>query len=389
MEIDYINGPKTYKIFGMSKYQMEIHKRLDIKLNIIEYDSIMYNLEKRYIPTISTNETPMEYYNNISSRDTSKLKNFLIELGKTVFKNIDRYKYQLEVKKNIKDANIKHITSQEFAYLLNSIKMDMSVVTCYDLIPWAFEKNHSKIWKNNIAGLKKAKRIMTISEFSKSEIIKYLDYPEDKIHIVSPAVDHDVYFENENKEILNKFHISNEEKVVLYVGSETPRMNVPVLIKAFSKLKKKIPGIKMVKIGESQSYGARENILKLINELDLQDDIIFVGYVKEEDMPRWYNAADILVYPCTYAGFGLPPLEAMSCGTPVITSNTTSLPEVVGDAGLMVNPQNFELMADMIYNLLKDDELRNDMIIKGLKRAKMFSWDESAKKTLKIYKMMI
>ena len=202
-------------------------------------------------------------------------------------------------------------------------------------------------------------------------------------------MDHDVYFENENKEILNKFHISNEEKVVLYVGSETPRMNVPVLIKAFSKLKKKIPGIKMVKIGESQSYGARENILKLINELDLQDDIIFVGYVKEEDMPRWYNAADILVYPCTYAGFGLPPLEAMSCGTPVITSNTTSLPEVVGDAGLMVNPQNFELMADMIYNLLKDDELRNDMIIKGLKRAKMFSWDESAKKTLKIYKMMI
>jgi glycosyltransferase involved in cell wall biosynthesis len=157
------------------------------------------------------------------------------------------------------------------------------------------------------------------------------------------------------------------------------------LIKAFAQLKKKIPGIKMVKIGESQGYRGRENILKLINDLHLQEDVIFVGYVPEEDMPKWYNAADILVYPCAYAGFGLPPLEAMACGTPVITSNTTSLPEVVGDAGIMINPQDIELMADEMYDVLTNDTLKDNMTNKGLKRAKLFNWDKAAHKTLNIY----
>ena len=123
--------------------------------------------------------------------------------------------------------------------------------------------------------------------------------------------------------------------------------------------------------------------------MDLCDDVVFTGYVPEEDMPKWYNAADILVYPCDYAGFGLPPLEAMACGTPVITSNTTSLPEVVGDAGIMIDPQDFELMADKMYEVLTDSKLNDMMINNGLKRSKLFKWDYSAKNTLEIYNMMI
>ena len=234
-------------------------------------------------------------------------------------------------------------------------------------------------------GLGLADIIITISKFSKEEIMKYLDYPEERIRIVYPAVDHSVYYENQDKEILSKIKIPNDQKVVLYVGSETSRQNVPVLIKAFAQLKKKIPGIKMVKIGESQGYRGRENILKLINDLHLQEDVIFVGYVPEEDMPKWYNAADIMVYQCAYAGFGLPPLEAMACGTPVITSNTTSLPEVVGDAGIMINPQDIELMADEMYDVLTNDTLKDNMTNKGLKRSKQFNWDKAAHKTLNIY----
>ena len=106
-------------------------------------------------------------------------------------------------------------------------------------------------------------------------------------------------------------------------------------------------------------------------------------------MPKWYNAADILVYPCDYAGFGLPPLEAMACGTPVITSNTTSLPEVVGDAGIMIDPQDFELMANKMYDVLTDNKLKDNMINNGLERSKLFNWDDSAKKTLEIYNTMM
>ena len=113
---------------------------------------------------------------------------------------------------------------------------------------------------------------------------------------------------------------------------------------------------------------------------------IFPGYVPEEELPLWYNAADVLVYPCDYAGFGLPPLEAMACGTPVITSNTSSLPEVVGDAGIMIDPKDSELMADKMHEILKNETLWNEMKNKGLRRSKMFQWDDAADKTCQIYR---
>ena len=382
MEIDYISGPKTNKIFGMTKYQLEIINRIDINFNIIQYNSLMKYFEKNYANHLKTPTYPSK--TERGSMSGNRL-NFLMELGKNTLRSIDKQLYIREVKNKVKEGNIKHITSQEFAYLLNSVRLENCIVTCYDLIPWVYDHNRSSLWKENMDGLKQAETIITISEFSRDEIIKYLDYPKQKIKIVYPAVDHSSYYQTHDKGILNKIDIPDNQKIILYVGSEVPRQNVPLLIKAFASLKKRIPEIKLVKIGDPQSYGAREALLRLINELDLGDDIIFAGYVPEEDMPKWYNAADILVYPCEYAGFGLPPLEAMACGTPVITSNTTSLPEVVGDAGIMIDPQDFELMADKMYDLLTDNKLNDKMINKGLKRSKLFNWDDSAKKTLEIY----
>ncbi len=387
MEIDYINGPKTDKIFGMSKYQMEIHKRLDIKLNIIEYDSLMTNLERWYNHGQSKESIGpyLEDTYNIDSKEDSRIKNFIIDSGKNIFKNFDQYRYKLIVKKNIKKQNIKHLTSQELAYLLNSVKMDKSVVTCYDLIPWAYEKNHSRIWKNNMTGLKKADMIMTISEFSKKEIIKYLKYPEDRIKIVSAAVDHELYQKKRDRTILNKLNLPLDHKYVLYVGSETPRQNLKFLLKAFNKLKKNLPNVKLLKIGDSQSYGARKQLLISIKEMRLENDVKFIGYVPEDELPKWYNASDLLVYPCLYAGFGLPPLEAMACGTPVITSNTSSLPEVVEEAGIMVDPYDVNSMALKMYEVLTNQGLHEDLTKKGLKRAQTFTWDNAANETFEVY----
>jgi glycosyltransferase involved in cell wall biosynthesis len=387
MEIDYINGPKTDKIFGMSKYQLEIVKRLNVDLNFIEFDSLMIYFDKKF--NNSSNSISDLKDKDMKISNENQTQKFVMDLGKKFIQNIDRYRYTKTVNKRVKEHNIKHITTQEFAYIQNSLEMDKTIITCHDLIPWVYENDRSKFWKDNINGLKKADTIITISEFSKNEIIKNLDYPPKNIHIVKDAVDHSRYYLNRNKHISNQFNISDNQKIVLYVGSEMPRQNVPNLIKAFALLKKKVPDIKLVKIGESQSYGARNTILKLIKELDLQNDVKFIGYVPEEDMPKWYNASDILVYPCDYAGFGLPPLEAMACGTPVITSDTTSLPEVVGGAGIMIDPKDVKLMSDKMYDVLTDNALNENMVTKGLKRVKLFNWDESAQKTKKIYDTLI
>ncbi len=353
MEIDYINGARTVELFGVAKYQREIHRRLKLKLNIIEYDPVEFKIGNANI--------------------ANALKLYFI--------------YPLMVKKRLKKGNLKHITSQNLAYLQKLLRLKNCLITCYDLIPLVYEKSYSSIL--NMKGLKNAERIITISQFSKNDIIQHVGYPENRIDIVYPAVDHEVYTRTDDKEILKDLNLSQNSKIVLYIGSEHPRQNVPTLIKSFYKLKKRFSDVKLVKIGRPQFYGAREKNLKLIEDLNLNNDIIFIDYVPEGDLPRWYNASDLLVYPCSYAGFGLPPLEAMACGTPVITSNTTSLPEVVGDAGIMMDPHDVDLMADKMYEILVNDGLRDDLIKKGLKRAMMFSWDKAANETFEIYKYVL
>lgn len=346
IEIDYINGVKTDKIFGRSKYQKEIHKRLsEVKLNVIEYSSFIGSID------------------------------ILIS-------------YPIIVKKQIKKDNIKHITCQELAYLLKISKLEKTIVTCYDLIPWIYENNRSFTWKLNMKGLKKADRIITISEFSKSEIVKHLNYPEDRIDIIYPAIDHNNYHEKKDRDILRRFNIPETTKVILYVGSEMPRQNIPFLLKGFSKLKNILPDVKLLKIGIPQWKGAREELLNLTKELNIQNDVIFIGYVEEKELSKWYNAADLFVYPSLYSGWSLPCLEAMTCGVPVIASNVSVFPEVVGDAGVTIDPYDINELSRAMYNILTDDNLRNTLIQKGLTRAKLFTWDNAAEETLKVYRKM-
>ncbi len=349
MEIDYINGLKTDEIFGMSKYQSEIHKRLDdIKLNRIEYPDISK------VPGIN--------------------------------RVVEYFAYPFIVKKNVTENNVKHVTRQDLAFLLELINLKKTIVTCHDIIPIAYYNTQSPLWKLNAKGLRNAEKIITVSEFSKQDISKYIRYPEENIEVISPAVDHDLYYQNRNKAALNKYRIGDADKVILYVGAEEPRKNLQFLINSFSKLKAKIPHIKLLKVGTPNYLLVRKKLLKQIESLNLQNDVIFTGYVSETELAEIYNAVDLFVFPSLYEGFGIPPLEAMACGTPVITSNTSSLPEVVGDAAIVVDPYDVNKFAEEMYELLTNDGLREEMIRKGLKRSKMFSWDSSAKKTLKVYK---
>jgi glycosyltransferase involved in cell wall biosynthesis len=131
-----------------------------------------------------------------------------------------------------------------------------------------------------------------------------------------------------------------------------------------------------------------DDIFRNIEALNLQEDVIFTGYVPKEDLVKFYNLADLFVYPSLYEGFGLPPLEAMACGCPVITSNTSSLPEVVGDAGIMVNPYDVNELVKVMYEVLTNEGLKKELSKKGLERAKLFDWKKTAEETWKAYEMV-
>jgi glycosyltransferase involved in cell wall biosynthesis len=232
---------------------------------------------------------------------------------------------------------------------------------------------------------KKAVKIFTVSENSKKDIINLYKVDPEKVVVTCDAV-------NENfkpirqgmllEKIKNKYKLSHN--FILYVGNLQPRKNLSGLIKAYCRLKKD-QNIKHKLVIVGQKAWLYSDIFNIAKDLMIEDEIIFTGYVQDEDLLLLYNAADVFVYPSFYEGFGLPVLEAMACGTPVITSNTSSFPEVVGDAGLMVNPYEINEIAKAIYDVIVNSELKKKLSKKGLQRAKLFSWEDTARKTLKIY----
>ena len=353
MEIDYVMGRETEEMFGINKYLTEIEKRIG------KY-KVGYN-KITYLPSKNRNiERALRYA-----------------------------KYPFLVATKCKKGNVKHVTSQGGAYLLHFLKLKPCIVTCYDVIALSDSKGMKKLFnKWVIEGVKKSDRIVTISEFSKREIIGKLGYPEEKIEIVYPAVDRDIFKPIKNKNAVRKaLGLKKDEKIVLYVGSEQPRQEFPALIRAFSEVRKRFQNAKLIKIGKPQWDGAREENIKIAGKegLEVGKDIRFVDYVSEEELPFWYNASDVFVYPCSYTGFGIPPLEAMACGVSAITSNAASLPEIALKE-MMTEPGDSEAIAKKIEKLLENEKFRKAIAKKSLERSKLFSWERSAEKTVEIYK---
>jgi len=279
---------------------------------------------------------------------------------------------------------ITHITHQGYAYLASLLNLQPAIVTCHDIIPLIFYNNIKKLkFRYSISGIKNADKIIADSYNTKQDIISYFKIPDEKIKVIYLAADK--IFQPLDKVIISKIKqkYNFDFPLILYVGTLEPRKNIPTLIKAFCKLKKE--GLPHILLVTGKKDGKYKKIFEMVKRLNLQKDTIFTGYVPEEDLPAIYNAADLFVYPSLYEGFGLPPLEAMACGTPVITSNTSSFPEVVGDAGIMVKPHDVDELAKVMYEVLTNDGLREDMIKKGLKQAKKFSWKKCAKETLEVY----
>jgi glycosyltransferase involved in cell wall biosynthesis len=258
-----------------------------------------------------------------------------------------------------------------------------TIMTIHDLNHLKFPEYYTKFHKyyyNYIvkSSASNAKKILTVSNFSKMEIVNWLKCDSEKVVVTYNGVDENFKVINDKDKLINirkKYDLP--QKFVLYIGNLKPHKNISNLIKAIKKINQEIT---LVINGKSN-----EILNKIIKENYLGNKVKFIGYVDDDDLLALYNLAELFVYPSLYEGFGLPPLEAMACGCPVITSNTSSLPEVVGDAGIMVDPYDVNEIAKAIDLILSNENLRNEMIERGLKQAKKFSWKKTAEETLKVY----
>ncbi len=262
-----------------------------------------------------------------------------------------------------------------------------AVVTIYDLSFILLPRNFRHGRRLYLAlfsrlSARKARRIITISESTRRDTVRWLNVPSEKIDVVYCGVDQAFHPLPEEEVASFRQKYGLPERFILFVGTIEPRKNVARLIEAYSLLGD--GQIKLV-IGGARGWFYKEVFVRL-EELGLTDNVLFPGYIPPAELPLWYNAAELFVYPSLYEGFGLPPLEAMACGTPVITSNVSSLPEVVGEAGLTVDPMDSKGLAEAIHRVLGDETLRQSMREQGLARAGRFSWAKAARETVEVYR---
>jgi len=204
--------------------------------------------------------------------------------------------------------------------------------------------------------------IITVSEFSKKDIMRLFDVEEERIMVTHLAADD--YFRPIDRDICKEYLKNNyniDTEYLLYIGGFSPRKNVKSILLAYSGLIKEIrDSYKVVIVGSSKDE--HSFLISLANSLNISDNIIFTGYVPYHDLPYFYSGATIFLYPSLYEGFGLPPLESMNCRTAVITSNVSSIPEVVGDAALLINPFDAEELKTSIEKLIENEKLRNEIL---------------------------
>jgi glycosyltransferase involved in cell wall biosynthesis len=256
------------------------------------------------------------------------------------------------------------------------------IVTIHDLVPFHI-KGYDYSWKYwytrlcTEIGVKRSDAVIVPYNVTKEELVSRFNVSESKIHVVSYGVDSSHYYPRP--------HRKGTVKRVLYIGEVSQAKGVDTLINAFGTVKKSIGDVELL-IGGKRSKD-QSSLEELTRKTGLRD-VTFLGYVPEDDLPFYYSSAEVMVYPSRY-GFGLSTLEAMSCGTPVVVGATLDAPEFIADAGMLVDPDDANQLADAILKVLIEGELRGKLSAKAVIRARLFCWEKMAKETVEIYSEII
>jgi len=261
-----------------------------------------------------------------------------------------------------------------------------SVVTVHDMSTF-IDKTFAKTESHSILSqklpdiLEKTDAIIAVSEYTKNDLIKHFGVKENKITVIYEAAGEEFY-PDADEHVCKKFRVS---RFILYAGQLQPRKNIIKLLEAFALVHKQYADVSLVLVGVVRNKTYMEEMQKVIIKQNLKDAVVFTGRIDDDKLRKLYSTAECFVYPSLFEGFGLPPLEAMQCGAPVIVSNTSSLPEVVGGAGILINPESSSEIAEAIKQVLGDSALRDKMSEASIKRAEFFSWEKTAQDTLKVY----
>lgn len=360
LKLDIVGLPQNI-CSGISRCQQNLIKEITCKINYVYYDNREYIKSSRLC----------RYYNLLKT----------VLFGFPSSGRTDRSK-------------IIHILDQNSAWLLPFFRTRHPLlVTVYDLFMHdnpdrlsmsLFEKLKYKII---FSAIRKTDALTTISNYTKNEIVEKLRYPAEKIKVVYEGVDLEIFKPaKSDKTFLTELGIPKDKKIILNVGTESPRKNLPVLFNAFKIVNNFDKNTILVKIGEPLYKEYRENHKTLIRDIGVESSVFFIDSVTDSDLAKFYSNATVLISPSLReGGFALPILEAMACGCPIVYSDIPPLRETVADSGLCVHPTDTNGFADSILKIINDAQLAKNLSAKSLKRAKLFTWENSAKTLLEFY----
>ncbi|MBC7226910.1 MAG: glycosyltransferase family 4 protein [Thermoflexales bacterium] len=279
-------------------------------------------------------------------------------------------------------------------HLLPRFSRIRTVFTLHDLIFLFHPETHKPLnrWFLTLMMprfLRAADAVIAVSECTKRDAVRAYGIPEEKITVIYEGVS--LRFRPADPEAVRvvRAKYGLPEHFILYVGTIEPRKNLTALLEAYAALQARNTqyATRLVIVGKKGWL--YEGFFRRLRELGLEEHVHFTGYVPDEDLPALYSAADLFVFPSLYEGFGLPVLEAMACGVPVVCSNTSSLPEVAGDAALLVDPADVRALAEAMERVLADEALRATLRTRGLERARQFTWEATARRTLEVYRRVV
>jgi glycosyltransferase involved in cell wall biosynthesis len=268
-----------------------------------------------------------------------------------------------------------------------------TVITVHDLAfllyPQFLTQESARYYSQIDQAVRRADHIIADSKNTRQDTLRLQGAPADKVSVVYLAANpiyRPIPLAQARRQVAEKFDLTGD--FILFVSTIEPRKNLPTLLRAYRQLLDayKLDVTLVVVGGEGWLY---EEIPALVKGLRLEERARFLGRIPDEELLHLYNAAGLLAHPAIYEGFGLPPLEAMSCGTPVVVSNAASLPEVVGDAGLLVDPEDVDAWAVALWRVFADDALHEELSQKALARSRFFSWERTARQTLSIYERVV
>lgn len=347
-------------------------------INLLEH---LFEIDQlnSYIVLLSQNEPILERFSNVSQKILPQRNRFLARLWA-----------QIVIPVNFRDVDLIHFTKNLSVY---GVKCP-TIITIYDLTvlvhpefcPWTDVLYWKTLEKWSISA---AKLVIAISNDTANDIVKYFNKDSSSIKVIHLGKS-DIFAPVSQSEITSvrkKYELA--ENYVITVGRIDIKKNLTGLVKAFSAIQTKInPNYELVLVGEVYKKSEDKDLLPTIEELQLQDKVRFIGRVPDEDLPSLYCGAQVCAFPSIHEGFGLVGLEAMACGVPIITHDSSAIVEVVGNAGIQVDTSNISALAEALESLITNPQLRQKLINAGLERAKLFDWNETALQTLEAYKQV-